>query len=430
MKQLAIGLVVGLLSGGTFGAVFLGSLFNEEKKSSELLTSIEKPKTELKQSFNQEGQIQSQKYFELLHEHDDLQESLKTTRKNIRGLEEDKQVLVKELNEHKKQLEVLKESSDSTAFDPRKASGVVDNDLPKELTAEELTALKLKAKTLVQGVEASIQSQDKSKLLESMDLLKKMGVHAAEEFFEAYALVQQVGNPWGDDNSLGLTMPEYASLMSAELRDYALKDPQGSIPESARISAVYGLPWDGTKSTEEKLSLFSHVLETSDSSGLSSAVISNMGQIGDARALSPLLGFVQDTDQDSSLRAQAVYEMGKLAQNDKQWDQIARLEYDPDEEVAKAAKNIRFRQNPSVTGYYISSIIPDTQAEYAGMQAGDVIVRYNGEAIENSTSLANAKRNALGLEAFSVEVYRNGSYLTFTLSPGMIGINGDFVVKK
>ena len=76
------------------------------------------------------------------------------------------------------------------------------------------------------------------------------------------------------------------------------------------------------------------------------------------------------------------------------------------------------------TSVYISQIMTNSQAGFAGFQAGDEIVRYNGERVYNFNDLnrANVQGN-LG-EPVVIDVIRNGAPLQLTVERGPLGIVG------
>jgi serine protease Do len=65
-------------------------------------------------------------------------------------------------------------------------------------------------------------------------------------------------------------------------------------------------------------------------------------------------------------------------------------------------------------GAVVKDVRPDTPAAKAGLQAGDVIVRYQGERVEGAAALARMVRETPAGRSVEIEVERNGS--TQTLS--------------
>jgi serine protease Do len=80
-------------------------------------------------------------------------------------------------------------------------------------------------------------------------------------------------------------------------------------------------------------------------------------------------------------------------------------------------------------GAIVESVSPDTPAERAGIQEGDVIVRYEGETVQSAAQLARLVRETPGGRTVALEVNRNGSLqkLSATLAEGRDRVRvGDF----
>jgi serine protease Do len=60
-------------------------------------------------------------------------------------------------------------------------------------------------------------------------------------------------------------------------------------------------------------------------------------------------------------------------------------------------------------GALVSSVVPDSAAARAGLQAGDVILKYNGQAISSSADLPTLVSEAKPGESVKVEIWRKGS---------------------
>src|SRR5262249_30890023 len=81
------------------------------------------------------------------------------------------------------------------------------------------------------------------------------------------------------------------------------------------------------------------------------------------------------------------------------------------------------------------SVSPDTPAEKAGLQEGDVIVRYEGETVQSALQLARLVRETPAGRTVAIDVSRNGSMqkLSATLAEGRdrvrVGDFGDFDIE-
>jgi serine protease Do len=65
-------------------------------------------------------------------------------------------------------------------------------------------------------------------------------------------------------------------------------------------------------------------------------------------------------------------------------------------------------------GALVSSVVPDSAAARAGLQAGDVILKYNGQAISGANDLPALVSEAKPGESVKVEIWRKGSTLELT----------------
>ncbi len=78
-------------------------------------------------------------------------------------------------------------------------------------------------------------------------------------------------------------------------------------------------------------------------------------------------------------------------------------------------------------GALVTSVMPDSAAEQAGLQVSDIVVELNGEAIASSRDL----RNSVGLmrrgEEATLRLYRNGEPMTLTATIG--GPSGQVAVS-
>lgn len=78
------------------------------------------------------------------------------------------------------------------------------------------------------------------------------------------------------------------------------------------------------------------------------------------------------------------------------------------------------RVNGLVPGVYVVSITAGGPGEQAGLQAGDVIVKYNGEAVtDHNVLVAYCQACSVG-DSLNLTVYRNGQYLDVVLVIGNI----------
>jgi serine protease Do len=68
------------------------------------------------------------------------------------------------------------------------------------------------------------------------------------------------------------------------------------------------------------------------------------------------------------------------------------------------------------TGVLITSVVEDSPAEQAGLQAGDVIIRIGDQAVEDSGDLMEALQDSEAEESLRVTVIRKGDRLEFDVN--------------
>lgn len=70
------------------------------------------------------------------------------------------------------------------------------------------------------------------------------------------------------------------------------------------------------------------------------------------------------------------------------------------------------------SGALVSSVVPDSAADKAGIKVGDVVVRYNGKAIESSRDLRNRVAASTPGAKVKIEVMRGGKEISVTATVG------------
>jgi hypothetical protein len=70
------------------------------------------------------------------------------------------------------------------------------------------------------------------------------------------------------------------------------------------------------------------------------------------------------------------------------------------------------------SGALVSRVLPDSPAQAAGFQAGDIIVKFNGRAIETDSDLPNIVANTRIGSQVPVEIIRNGERKRLDLTVG------------
>mgnify|MGYP004444340877 FL=1 len=67
-------------------------------------------------------------------------------------------------------------------------------------------------------------------------------------------------------------------------------------------------------------------------------------------------------------------------------------------------------------GAIVADVVPDSPAAKAGLKRGDVIVKFDGKEVENSTKLTSAVRQRMAGDKVQLEVIRRGKALKFSVT--------------
>ena len=116
---------------------------------------------------------------------------------------------------------------------------------------------------------------------------------------------------------------------------------------------------------------------------------------------------------------------------DEAWVAIeSAAQNDTDPEVKAAAARALNRGNAEVAGLQVTWVGKNSQASLAGIKVNDIMTKYNGKKVRNLGDLSDAKKSVKDGQSVKVVLYRDGKYITLTIGPGQIGINGTEVKPK
>ena len=80
--------------------------------------------------------------------------------------------------------------------------------------------------------------------------------------------------------------------------------------------------------------------------------------------------------------------------------------------------------NNRSTSIAVSSVIESSPAQSAGMQAGDEIIRYDGERVFSMTDLTRQTMDGIAGENVVVDIMRGGTQMQIVIPRGPVGISG------
>jgi S1-C subfamily serine protease len=84
---------------------------------------------------------------------------------------------------------------------------------------------------------------------------------------------------------------------------------------------------------------------------------------------------------------------------------------------------------PPATGYLVEEVFPRNQGLTAGLQAGDIIMVYNGQNVE-SEDIRPLQNSIPEGQKGELQVHRAGQLVRLYVNRGMLGIDGRFVRKR
>jgi len=299
-----------------------------------------------------------------------------------------------------------------------------------EMETKRIEAARVRGREIKDSIKSMLEAgEGKEKVLGSLRDLAKIGVDAAPEYWEAFLAVTAKGSAFTPGkNELGLTFVESTGLLPQVFVDHALGAGLKEAPTEVVTWAMYSLPWNPAKTTGEKVAILGEILDNG-SRELAGAAVQNLQQLQDPAAGPYLARAAVNGAQTPEVRASAVTTMA--AMGDKaDWNTIEQLANDPDPKVSEAARTATAGRNPQATGWLVTAMDEEKAAYKAGMRIGDIITRYNGQAVTDQATLLQA-RNAAGenLEVVVV-VQRGASSLSFTLKTGEMGVLGGRAVEK
>ena len=75
----------------------------------------------------------------------------------------------------------------------------------------------------------------------------------------------------------------------------------------------------------------------------------------------------------------------------------------------------------------VGSVIEGSEAQKAGLQNGDIVVRYGGAPVFSNLELVNLRSSGEGGAPVIVDIIRNGQAMQFTMPRGPMGFSGNVV---
>lgn len=306
---------------------------------------------------------------------------------------------------------------------------MLENGIYEFLTPEELEA----RRTELRGnFDTAIAGKDKKVAMDALRELQKLGPKFFTEAIEMWNVLAAdygSGKDWGQGpGELGMTMQEFVSLVpNFDLVEAALRDPNADT--TFRQSVLFGLGWRSEVDAGIRTELAGNVL-LGGSNEEARGAIQALGSIRNPGTVRYLSDFISSNTDNPDGRTEAIGALQRK-DTDEAWAAIENAaQNDTDPKVKEAAKKALATKNVAVAGLLINWVGKDGQASLVGIRTGDILTKYHNKTIRNISDITEAKKTVSEGQSVAVVIYRDGKYLTLTIGPGQIGINGTEVKPK
>ncbi|MHC4473711.1 MAG: HEAT repeat domain-containing protein [Planctomycetota bacterium] len=253
--------------------------------------------------------------------------------------------------------------------------------------------------------------------------LKELAELVPEGREAAMELAVRINKDVNGEGKLELSeMVFYTNLGTPALRNLFIWSLENPSLTPFRTMAAYSLPW--TQPPEETVAQFSKALRSEKELDVQRALVWNLARMRKREAVDALQDVFTDADRDGTLRAQVATELAMSEDPEVARALESASLSDPDPKVRDAAKAALAMRDPPATGFMITGTVPKSQAEAAGIKAGDILVSYNGRATRDLEALRAAATESGTEEEVPVTLIRGGREVTLYLRPGQMGVFG------
>lgn len=290
----------------------------------------------------------------------------------------------------------------------------------KQLTPEEIAERIEQAKTMLDGAFAD---KNGDAAIKAIRILIELGQDGYPDAMDAILRVH--GDVRGA-KTLGLmetTFYRYAS--DHALYEYAL-DRSNNAPDAFRVYATWGYPWMVEAPALVKTYAANLPNETNDA--VAQAMIYQLGQSPTTEAAAALIVAYEAAGQARNVpRQRQILQFLGQNPNDNARNFIRHVAlYESNDSLRRLAESML----STVAGIYINRVVEGSQAQHAGLRAGDILTKYNGHTITSMPQLGQLRAQVSEAEIVTLEVYRDGAMLPFSINGGVIGIDGHFVAGR
>lgn len=257
----------------------------------------------------------------------------------------------------------------------------------------------------------------------ALTLLRELGSLGAPAYDLAVSLARRLEKDVEGDNLLDVSRialhkvlgsPEFIPLLKHAVTT-------ANVDRSFRQTAASSLVW---KNAPETTALFLKQMSVEKDDRLFRQMADAVAELREPAAVSGLIELFGRRPDRAPFRMALIGAIEDLSDPlvDQKLQSLASI--DPDPKVRTAARVSYVGRNPPEAGFLVSQVAGKTQAAKAGLQPGDIIVRYNDQPLGADNELGRLVRGVPGNQTVSLLVLRNGQYQTFGIKGGKIGVDG------
>lgn len=279
---------------------------------------------------------------------------------------------------------------------------------------EDAGATRAKARGLLGELLSMLdQGKGKNEVAAKLAELRKLGVDAADEVYEAYMAVARLGSPYGGENKLNWSTVEFNGLLTWEFVEHAVGAGASSAPAPIKEHALQWHASDPRIPPERRLAVIGEELDRGNPATVGTAV-ECLERLNTPDANPYLQRAAANSSLDESSRVRALITLGRH-QRPADAEAVARIAADGQapEAVRDAAHAARMMNAPETSGFLVTWVTAGSPAARGGLRVGDIVTRVNGAVITDVASIRAAYTPSEN--AVSVVVSRRGEAVTLSI---------------
>jgi hypothetical protein len=293
----------------------------------------------------------------------------------------------------------------------------------KPESPEEIAAYLEEAKKRIEELVAKKDGKALVKLMHELAALGEPGYMLAIEISGIIAADVQ-----GGSRELGLSQNEFYMAFGGPMTPLLVWGLQKGeeIPAGFRVGAAWSLPWQKDVDAGK---LFLEVLKTEKNADVARAISQNLEGILKPEMAGDLAAAAKANSEDPAVLAAILGNLGAIG-NDEAARYLDEFAASDNATLRTEAEIALLSIRPPAAGVLITYTAPNSQAEIAGLQRGDIITSYNGQPVTDMDALRDRIEETSGDQLVSVTVNRKGEIVTLQLKGSKVGIGGKGVAPK